>query len=101
MKCVIQTGGKQYIVEKGDIIDVETMKVEKGSHIELDILMTIDEKDNIEVGNPLVSKKLHAEVVDHFRGEKLRIFKYKRRKRYRKSQGHRQNLMKIKVLGLK
>ena len=98
MHYVIQTGGKQYLVQKGDILDIEKLDHESGKKVNFDVLMTID-KDTIQVGTPnLDGTKAQGEIVEHFRGEKLRVFKMKRRKRYRKNQGHRQNLTKIKIV---
>lgn len=102
MNFVVQTGGKQYLVQKGTILDIEKLDVEAGKKVALDLLMTIDDKDGITVGSPLIEgKKVEAKIVEHFRGVKLRVFKYKRRKRYRKSQGHRQSLTKIEIVGIK
>ena len=98
MHYVIQTGGKQYLVQKGDTLDIEKLDHESGKKVDFDVLMTID-KSTIQVGTPnLDNTKVQGEIVEHFKGEKLRVFKMKRRKRYRKNQGHRQNLTQIKIV---
>ena len=101
MNYIIQTGGKQYLVKKGDIIDIEKVDSEVGKKVNFDLIMTIDDKEAIDLGAPLLAKTVEAEVLKQFRGEKLRIFKMKRRKRYRRSQGHRQSLTQVQIGDIK
>lgn len=98
MYAVINTGGKQYKVAPGDIVRVETLEGQKGDMVEIkDVYMIVD-GDTISVGKPtLTSAKITAEVVEQGRGEKLLIFKHRRRKGYRRTNGHRQNYTAIKV----
>jgi large subunit ribosomal protein L21 len=98
MYAVITTGGKQYKVAPGDIVRVESIEGQKGDMVEIkDVYMIVD-GDTISVGKPtLASAKITAEVVEQGRGEKLLIFKHRRRKGYRRTNGHRQNYTAIKV----
>jgi large subunit ribosomal protein L21 len=98
MYAVINTGGKQYKVSPGDIVRVESLEGQKGDMIEIkDVFMIVD-GDSVSVGKPaLASAKITAEVMEQGRGEKLLIFKHRRRKGYRRTNGHRQNYTAIKV----
>ena len=98
MYAVMNTGGKQYKVAPGDIVRVETLEGQKGDMVEIkDVYMIVD-GDTISVGKPmLATAKITAEVVEQGRGEKLLIFKHRRRKGYRRTNGHRQNYTAIKV----
>jgi large subunit ribosomal protein L21 len=98
MYAVISTGGKQYKVSPGDVVRVETLDAKKGETIELKDVRMIADGDNISVGKPtLASAKVTVEVVEEGRGEKLLIFKHRRRKAFRKTNGHRQNYTAIKI----
>ncbi len=98
MYAVIATGGKQYKVAPGDVVRVETLDAKKGDTIELKDVYMIADGDKVSVGKPkLASAKVTAEVVEEGRGEKLLIFKHRRRKGFRKTNGHRQNYLAIKV----
>ncbi len=96
MQAIIATGGKQYLVKKDDVLDIELV----GDHtkLEFDVLMTID-GDTIKVGTPLVEgAKVTAEVVDEdHKGEKLKIMKFKAKKRVKRLTGHRQHYTQIKI----
>ncbi|MBO7081386.1 MAG: 50S ribosomal protein L21 [Neisseriaceae bacterium] len=98
MYAVIKTGGKQYKVSVGEKLKVEQIPADIDSKIELnDVLMIVD-GDAVKVGNPLISgAKVTATVVAQGRGEKIRIFKMRRRKHYQKRQGHRQNFTEIRI----
>ncbi len=98
MYAVIATGGKQYRVNKDDVIDIERIEGEAGQKISFDEVLVLGEGDKIECGNPLIaSAKVNAEIVEQFRGKKLVVFKMKRRKGWRRKQGHRQELTKVKI----
>ncbi|WP_019520850.1 50S ribosomal protein L21 [Faucicola boevrei] len=101
MYAVIKSGGKQHRVTKDELLKVELLKAEKGETIKIeDVLMVVD-GTNIKIGQPLVAgASVDAEVVEHGRGEKVRIVKHRRRKHYHKEQGHRQwyTLLKIKAI---
>jgi large subunit ribosomal protein L21 len=98
MYAVITTGGKQYKVAPGDVVRVESLDAKKGDTIELKDVYMIADGDNVSVGKPtLPSAKVTAEVVEQGRGEKLLIFKHRKRKGFRRTNGHRQNYTAIKV----
>lgn len=98
MYAVIKTGGKQYRVEPGAKLRVETLEVEAGSSIALDQVLMIGDGDIVSVGTPLLAgASVKATVVAHGRGEKVRIFKMRRRKHYQKRMGHRQNYTEIQI----
>ena len=98
MYAVIKTGGKQYRVTTGEKIKIEQIPADVGSQIVIDQVLMVGEGESVKVGNPLVSgATVTATVVSHGRGEKIRIFKLRRRKHYQKSQGHRQNYTEIRV----
>jgi large subunit ribosomal protein L21 len=98
MYAVITTGGKQYKVSPGDVVRVESLDAKKGDMIELKEVLMISDGDKLSVGKPtLKSAKVTGEVVEQDRGEKLLIFKHRRRKGYRRTNGHRQNYTAIKV----
>jgi large subunit ribosomal protein L21 len=95
--AVIETGGKQYRVQQGDVLDVELLKVEAGSSVEFDVL-AVSNGSELSIGTPVVSgAKVKASVIEDLRGKKIYSFKKKRRKGYRRKIGHRQDLTKIKV----
>lgn len=95
--AVIETGGKQYRVQQGDVFDVELMHLEEGSSVEFDTL-AISNGSELTIGAPLVEgAKVKASVLENLRGKKIYSFKKKRRKGYRRKIGHRQELTKIKV----
>jgi large subunit ribosomal protein L21 len=98
MYAVITTGGKQYKVAPGDVVRVETLDAKKGDTIEIKEVYMIADGDNVSVGKPtLPTARVTAEVIGDGRGEKLLIFKHRRRKGYRRTNGHRQNYTAIKV----
>jgi large subunit ribosomal protein L21 len=98
MYAVIGTGGKQYKVSPGDVVRVESLEAKKGDTVEIKDVYMIADGDKIIVGKPmLATAKVTVEVVDEDRGEKLLIFKHRRRKGYRKTIGHRQNYTAIKI----
>ncbi|MGD9786942.1 MAG: 50S ribosomal protein L21 [Sulfuricellaceae bacterium] len=98
MYAVIKTGGKQYRVTPGEKIKVEQIPADIGSEIVLDQVLMIADGDAVKVGAPLVDgASIKATVLAHGRHDKVRIFKMRRRKHYRKSQGHRQNYTEIQI----
>ena len=101
MYAVIKTGGKQYRVSAGEKLKVESLPAEVGAEITLDQVLMVADGDNVRMGTPTVSgASVKATVVGHGRGEKLKIFKMRRRKHYRKTQGHRQNYTEIQISGI-
>ena len=100
MYAVVKTGGKQYKVSVGEKLKVEQIPAELDSQIELEVLMIAD-GENIKVGLPvLAGAKVVAKIIAHGRGEKIRIFKMRRRKHYQKRQGHRQNFTQIEIVAI-
>ena len=89
--AIIQTGGKQYKVEKGSELRVEKLDAEVGQVVQLETVLLVED------GKVLPGKKVTAKVTEHGRGEKLDIFKYKPKKNYRRRMGHRQSFTKIIV----
>lgn len=98
MYAVIETGGKQYRVEPGDVVDVETLDGGEDGSVEFDRVLMVGGDDGVQVGSPVVDgAKVTASLVDQVRGPKIRVFKYKRRKGYRRTRGHRQNLSRVRI----
>ena len=101
MYAVIQTGGKQYRVAPGDVIDVELVDGiggEHGSAVKFDRVLMASGDGGVELGKPLLEGALvTASLVSAVRGPKIRVFKMKRRKQYRRTKGHRQNLHRIRI----
>lgn len=98
MYAVVKTGGKQYRVAPDDVIVVERLTAEPGSEIELDQVLMMDDGNATTVGTPLVDgARVSATVVDQARGDKIIVFKKKRRKDYKRSKGHRQDLTVLRI----
>ncbi|MEJ2069447.1 MAG: 50S ribosomal protein L21 [Syntrophobacterales bacterium] len=91
MFAIVKTGGKQYRVAPGDILRVERLPGERGDEILLDEVLLVADGDNIQVGQPLVEgARVVGEILRQGRAKKIIVFKKKRRKKYRRKQGHRQ-----------
>ncbi len=102
MYAVIQTGGKQYRVAEGETLRVEKLSAAPGDKLSFSPLLFADDGGNVQVGKPEVSGiKVEAEVLGQARGEKIVIFKYKRRKSYRRKAGHRQPFTALKIVSIK
>ncbi|MFY9328868.1 MAG: 50S ribosomal protein L21 [Georgfuchsia sp.] len=101
MYAVIKTGGKQYRVVAGEKIKVEQIPAEVGAEIVIDQVLMVGEGESVKIGAPLVSgATVTAKVLAHGRGDKVQIFKMRRRKHYQKHQGHRQNFTEIEISGI-
>src|SRR5690606_14510910 len=99
--AVIKTGGKQYRVEQGDLLKVEKIEVAPGETLSFDEVLLVADGDNVQVGQPLLSgAKVTAEVVSQGRHDKIKIVKFRRRKHYRKQQGHRQWFTEVKITAI-
>ena len=97
MYAVIRTGGKQARVQEGDFLDVERLRGAEGETIELSEVLLVGD-DPVRIGTPLVEgARVVARIAGETKGPKLRIFKYKRRKRYRLRQGHRQRYTRVVI----
>lgn len=98
MYAVIETGGKQYRVAPGDTVRVETLPGEVGAEIELgNVLAVMTDNQELKAGSALSSAKVKATITSHGRDEKILVFKFKRKKQYKRTIGHRQNYTAIKV----
>ena len=101
MYAVVKTGGKQYRVSAGEKIKVEQIPADVGAEIVLDQVLLIADGDAVRMGTPLLAgAQIKARVLNHGRGDKVRIFKLNRRKHYRRTKGHRQNYTEIEILGI-
>lgn len=98
MIAVVKVGGHQAIVTVGETIEVDKLNAEVGKKVSLETLL-ISEEDgkNFQLGTPLLSETVEAKVIEHGRGSKIRVFKMKPRKRYRRTQGHRQDYTAIEI----
>ena len=98
MYAVIKTGGKQYKVEAGATLKVEKLLGEVGSKVVIDKVLMLNDGTNTTIGAPLVAgATVNATVISHGRADKVMIFKFRRRKHYRKTQGHRQSFTEILI----
>ena len=98
MYAVIETGGKQYRVQQGDVITVEKLNVEAGEKVTFDKVLVVNDGEGLTVGTPCVEgATVGATVVENGKGQKVVIFKYKAKKDYRKKQGHRQPYTMVKI----
>jgi len=99
--AIIQTGGKQYRVAEGDILDVEKLPLEAGQSTTFTDILMIADGDNVSIGAPFVDKaSVKAEVVDQWKDEKVIAFKFRRRKGYHRTVGHRRQLTKLKITSI-
>jgi len=98
MYAIVETGGKQYRVSRGDVIEVERLPVEEGSTVELDKVLLVADGDKLTVGRPTVEgAKVVAQVLGENKGKKVIVFKYKRKVRYTRKTGHRQIHTKLDI----
>jgi len=98
MYAVVKTGGKQYKVAPGENLKVEQIPADVGAEVILDQVLLVGEGEAVRLGQPTVAgATVKATVVAHGRGEKIRIFKMRRRKHYQKHQGHRQNFTELRI----
>ena len=98
MYAVIKTGGKQYRVVAGERLKVEKLEVEVGGKVALDQVLVLSDGETTTIGAPIIKgATVNATVVSHGRGDKVMIFKFRRRKHYRKTQGHRQSYTEILI----
>ena len=101
MYAVIETGGKQYRVQEGDVLNVEKLNAEAGEKIEFTKVLALSDDNGLTVGKPYIEKaKVEAEVVANGKAQKVIIFKYKSKKDYRKKQGHRQPFTTVEIKSL-
>jgi large subunit ribosomal protein L21 len=99
--AIIATGGKQYRVSVGDVISVEKLDADAGSELTFDQVLMLGSGGSSTIGAPLVEgASVTANVVEQYRGEKIVVFKYKPKKRYRRRTGHRQSLTRLEITGI-
>ena len=99
--AIIKTGGKQYRVKQGDVLDVEKLALDVGSIAEFDEVLAVSENGQVNFGSPTLSgAKVTAEVQSHYNDRKVIVFKYKSKTRYRRKQGHRQNYTRLLIQGI-
>ena len=102
MYAIVSIAGQQMKVAENDSVIVHRLDANEGDTVEFDQVMMIDNNGKVNVGSPVISgAKVSATVVNHLRGDKVIIFKKKRRKTYQKQTGHRQDLTKIQIKGIK
>ena len=98
MYAIIRAGGKQYRVEKGDVLRLERFDGKIGSKVTLDDVLLVGGGDDLQVGSPKVAgASVEGTVVEQDRGAKIRVFKYKKRKHYRRTRGHRQHVTAVRI----
>jgi large subunit ribosomal protein L21 len=98
MYAIVKTGGKQYKIQEGDIIRVEKIPGDLNNPVSLDQVLMFSDGENIRIGRPALDNvTVKGHIVDQGKGKKILVFKYKRRKRYRRKQGHRQQYTAIKI----
>ena len=100
MYAIVKTGGKQYKVAEGDVIEVEKLAGEPGDAVTFPALLLVDGTDLITDAAELALAGVAGQVVEHFRGPKIRIHKFKNKTGYHKRQGHRQQLTRVEVTGI-
>ena len=100
MYAIVKTGGKQYQVAEGDVIEVEKLEGEPGTEVKLPVVLVVDGSELTTAADALAKVTVSAEVVEHTKGPKIVIHKFKNKTGYHKRQGHRQPLTKVKVTGI-
>lgn len=98
MYAIVESGGKQYRAEPGRMLKLEKLEGEKGAQVELTRVLLVADGENVKVGTPMVEgARVVSEIVRQGRGPKISVFKFKRRKKYRRHMGHRQALTTVRV----
>jgi large subunit ribosomal protein L21 len=98
MYAVVNTGGKQYKVREGDTLRIEKIEGEVGSPVSFDRVLMVADGEEVTVGTPVVENAtVSGQIVEQGKSKKIIVFKYKRRKRYRRKQGHRQPFTAVKI----
>jgi len=101
MYAVVNTGGKQYKVQKGETLRIEKIPGEVGSQVTFDQVLMVADGEDVRVGRPLLEKAaVMGSIIEQDKSKKIIVFKYKRRKRYRRKQGHRQPYTAIRIDGI-
>ncbi|MCK9186088.1 50S ribosomal protein L21 [Candidatus Gracilibacteria bacterium] len=101
MFAIIETGGKQYKVEKGSILEIEKLDLNADDKLEIDKVVLIVDGENVKLGTPYIEGAFaEVKVVEQTKADKIYVYKMKAKKRYQKKQGHRQKLTKIEILNI-
>ena len=102
MYAVIESGGKQHRVEKGEILQLEKLNAATGDKVKFDKVLLVGEGESVKIGKPYVQGgQVTAEVLREGRGDKIKIIKFNRRKNYKRQQGHRQWDTEVKITGIR
>jgi large subunit ribosomal protein L21 len=102
MYAVIVSGGKQYRVQEGDVLKLESLPEEVGSVVNFEKILMVGNGDKVTIGSPFLDKcQVSAKIVSKGRGKKIRIVKFRRRKHHEKWQGHRQNYTEVEITQIK
>ena len=98
MRAIVETGGMQFPVEENEVVRVPKMDVEVGQAVDFDKVLLVSDKDKFAVGKPYVDgARVSAEVLFHGKADRIAVFKFKKRTKYRKSAGHRQQFTEVKI----
>ena len=98
MYAVVAAGGKQYKVEEGDVLRIEKVVGNVGDALTFDKVLLVSDGENVTIGQPMIENTLvNAQIIEQGKSKKIIVFKYKRRKRYRRKQGHRQRYTAVKI----
>jgi large subunit ribosomal protein L21 len=101
MYALIQTGGKQYQVKKDDVLNIERMPANDSENIDLTEVLLINDGEKITIGKPYIDgAKVVLQIIEETRGEKIIVFKKKRRQNYRRKNGHKQDLLRVKIIDI-
>ena len=102
MYAIVDSGGKQYKVQEGEVLRVEKLAGEVGDSVSFDRILMFSDDDNVNIGTPLLEDvAVNGHIVEQGKAKKIIVFKYKRRKRYRRKRGHRQQFTAVKVDSIK
>jgi large subunit ribosomal protein L21 len=98
MYAVIETGGKQYRVAPGDMVRVDTLAGDVGAEVELGrVLAVVNDSNELSIGDAVAEARVKGTIAEHGRGDKVIVFKFKRKKQYKRTIGHRQNYTQVKI----
>ncbi len=98
MYAIIRSGGKQYRVSEGDLVDIERLDGPVGQQVNFDDVLAVSSEDEVKFGDPILSSaKVSGTIADHGKSKKVLVFKFKRRKMYRRKQGHRQLFTRVRI----
>lgn len=98
MYAILKTGGKQYMVQEGDVISIEKLEVARGEKVLFDEVLVVSKENNLQVGTPVVNGvNVEATVMEQGKDKKVIVFKYKSKKDFRKKQGHRQPFTRVRI----